>query len=129
MIARCSYYGPTRKAFDWFTEFENKKNFGFGLSVQSDQITPIKFNDAWNHEDQEQCKLWKDAIQKELNSMNKQNIWNIVPMTEIMEGRKPIGSKWVLKIKRDRRHCARLVCFRVYTGTRNQFSKQFCTSS
>ena len=31
-------------------------------------------------------------------------------MTEIPEGRKPIGSKWVLKIKRDRRYCARLVC-------------------
>ena len=42
--------------------------------------------------------------------MNKQNVWNIVPMTEIPEGRKPIGSKWVLKIKRDRRYCARLVC-------------------
>ena len=31
-------------------------------------------------------------------------------MTEILKGRKPIGSKWVLKIKRDKRYCARLVC-------------------
>ena len=55
MIARCSYYGPTRKAFDWFTKFENEENFGFGLvtAVQSDPVTPIKFNNAWNHEDQE----------------------------------------------------------------------------
>ena len=30
MIARCSYYGPTRKAFDWFTKFKNEENFGFG---------------------------------------------------------------------------------------------------
>ena len=29
---------------------------------------------------------------------------------EILEGRKPIGNKWVLKIKRDGRYCARLVC-------------------
>ena len=64
MIARCSYYRPTRKAFNWFTEFENKENFGFGLvtAVQSDPITPIEFNDAWNHKDQEQCRLWREAI-------------------------------------------------------------------
>ena len=48
MIAKCSYYGPTRKAFDWFTRFENEESFGFGLvtAVQSDPITPIKFNDV-----------------------------------------------------------------------------------
>ena len=44
MIARCSYYGPMRKAFDWFTKFENKENFGFRLvtAVQSDPVTPVK---------------------------------------------------------------------------------------
>ena len=67
MIAKCSYYGPTRKAFDWLTKFENEENFGFGLitAVQSDPITPIKFNDAWNLENQEQRELWRDDIQKE----------------------------------------------------------------
>ena len=35
--------------------------------VQSDPTTPIKFNDAWNHENEEQRKLWRDAIRKELN--------------------------------------------------------------
>ena len=88
------------------------ENFGFGLvtAVQSDPVTPVKFNNAWNHKDQEQCKLWRDAIQKELNSMNKRNVWSIVPILEISDGRKPIGNKWVLKIKRDGRYCARLVC-------------------
>ena len=42
--------------------------------------------------------------------MNKRNVWNIVPITEILEGRKPIGNKQVLKIKRDGRHHIRLVC-------------------
>ena len=32
--------------------------------------------------------------------MNKRNIWNKVPITEIPNGRKPIGNKWVLKIKK-----------------------------
>ena len=108
----CSYHGPTRKAFDWFTKFEIKENFCFGLvtTVKSDPITPIKFNDAWNHKDHEQRKLWRDAIQKELNSINKRNVWSIVPIREIPDGIKPIGNKWVLKIKRDGRYRARLVC-------------------
>ena len=106
MIAKCSYYRPTRKAFDWFARFKKEESFGFGLvtAVQSDPITPIKFIDAWNHKDQEQHKLWRDAIQKELNSMNKRNIWSIVPITEMPNGRIPIGNKWVLKIKRDGRY-------------------------
>ena len=42
--------------------------------------------------------------------MNKRNVWSIVPIIEIPDGRKPIGNKWVLKIKRYGRYCARLVC-------------------
>ena len=52
------------KPLNWLTKFKNEESFGFGLvtTVQSDPITPIKFNDAWNHENQEQGKLWRDAI-------------------------------------------------------------------
>ena len=42
--------------------------------------------------------------------MNKRNVWKIVPIMELPNGRKPIGNKWVLKIKRDGRYQARLVC-------------------
>ena len=31
MIAKCLYYGPTRKTFDWLTNFQDKESFGFGL--------------------------------------------------------------------------------------------------
>ena len=64
MIAKCSYYRPTRKAFDWLTKYENEENFRFGLitAVQLDPVTPIKFNDAWNHKDQTQHELWRNAI-------------------------------------------------------------------
>ena len=77
---------------------------------QYNQIQLHQLNDAWNHKNQEQRELWRDAIQKELNSMNKRNVWSIVLITEIPNGRKPIGNKWVLKIKRDGRYRARLVC-------------------
>ena len=42
--------------------------------------------------------------------MNKKNVWTIVPNSEIPREREPIGCKWVLKIKRDGRYRARLVC-------------------
>ena len=42
--------------------------------------------------------------------MNKRNVCSVVPIAEIPNGRKPIGNKWVLKIKRDGRYRARLVC-------------------
>ena len=42
--------------------------------------------------------------------MNKRKVWNIVLTAEIPQRRKPIASKWVLKIKRDGRYRARLVC-------------------
>ena len=48
MIASCSYYRPTRKAFDWLTEIKVNNKFGFGLitAVQSDPDSPTRFNDA-----------------------------------------------------------------------------------
>ena len=42
--------------------------------------------------------------------MNKRDVWSIVTIMEMPNGRKPIGNKWVLKIKRDGRYQARLVC-------------------
>ena len=31
MIAKCSYYRPTKKSFDWLMKFKDTDNFGFGL--------------------------------------------------------------------------------------------------
>ena len=55
---------------------------------------------------------WKDAIQAELHSLNKQNIFGpIIPMPKIV---KPVGYKWVFVRKRNEkneiiRYKARLV--------------------
>ena len=56
IIASCSYYGPMRKASDWLTKIKDEDGFGFGMitAIQSDPDLPMKFNDAWNHQDQEQ---------------------------------------------------------------------------
>ena len=66
MIAKFSYYEPTRKAFDWLTRFKNKDSFGFGLvtAVQIDPITLIKFNDAWNHENKNNANYGEMPFEK-----------------------------------------------------------------
>ena len=43
---------------------------------------------------------WKEAIDNEWNSLISNNTWIELPKSEVPHGRKPIGCKWVLKIKR-----------------------------
>ena len=57
------------------------------------------------------CKEWKQAMSEELKSINDNKTWML---TDAPPGVKPIGLKWVFKIKRDAdgnitRHKARLV--------------------
>jgi Reverse transcriptase (RNA-dependent DNA polymerase) len=40
---------------------------------------------------------WMKAMEEEMESMRSNNIWELV---DLPEGRKAIGNKWVLKIKR-----------------------------
>ena len=56
-------------------------------------------------------KLWYDAMKEELESMAKNQVWEIV---ELPKGVKAVGCKWVYKTKKDsngniERYKARLV--------------------
>ena len=57
------------------------------------------------------AKLWEKAMQEEMESMRANQVWDLV---DLPAGRKAIGNKWVLKIKRNsdgsiERYKARLV--------------------
>jgi hypothetical protein len=66
-------------------------------------IPELKRRDDWN--------LWEEAINKEMKSMDMNNVWNIVE--SLPKGRKAISSKWVFVVKRGEngqdRYKARLV--------------------
>lgn len=47
-------------------------------------------------EEAEEEKFWKEAMDEEYTSLIKNNTWNLV---ELLKGKKPIGVKWVYKIK------------------------------
>ncbi|KAK4399648.1 Retrovirus-related Pol polyprotein from transposon RE1 [Sesamum angolense] len=42
------------------------------------------------------CKEWEDAISQELSALERNNTWEVV---NLPKGEKPIGNKWVFKIK------------------------------
>ena len=52
---------------------------------------------------------WREAIKKEFNNMIKRKFWRQTRTSEIPENRQLIGSKWVLKKKRNGVYRARLV--------------------
>ncbi|GKA91148.1 retrovirus-related pol polyprotein from transposon TNT 1-94 [Tanacetum coccineum] len=71
-------------------------------------------NDPESFEDAITCDQsahWREAMEDELNSMSKNNIWELA---ELPKGAKPVGCKWVYKTKLDpngnvERYKARLV--------------------
>ncbi|GJZ73524.1 retrovirus-related pol polyprotein from transposon TNT 1-94 [Tanacetum coccineum] len=79
---------------------------------QSDYVTeegePSTLQEALNNPD---ASFWKEAMQEEIEALHKNKTWELVPLPG---GRKPIGNKWVYKIKRNgddqvERYRARLV--------------------
>eukprot|EP00253_Pinus_taeda_P003541 PITA_03541 len=63
----------------------------FSLSVTDDYPRTVK-----EAVDSEDGKLWKEAMVDEMASLHKNEAWDLV---ELLDGRKPIGSKWVFKKK------------------------------
>ena len=82
--------------------------FGFIGAVVSDPKEPKTFNQAWNCITDERDD-WREAIRKELLSMETRKVWNVIGLDEVPYGRKIIGCKWVFKKKRNGVQRARLV--------------------
>eukprot|EP00253_Pinus_taeda_P024593 PITA_24593 len=63
----------------------------FSFSITNDD--PITMKEAVDSED---GKLWKEAMDDEMEYLHKNEAWDLV---ELPAGRKPIGNKWVFKKK------------------------------
>jgi Reverse transcriptase (RNA-dependent DNA polymerase) len=55
-----------------------------------------KEKDPNNFEEAITQLVWCDAMREELNALEKNETWKIV---ELSNGKKPVGCKWVYKIK------------------------------
>ena len=82
---------------------------------------PTTFAEAWHHPDEDERKLWREAIRAEFRSMIKRGVWQKVQRSTIPNGKQCVKCKWVFKIKRDGRHKARLVACGYKSSTRSRF--------
>ena len=94
-----TFYNPTMNTMSW----------ALMSSVESDYLEPSTFEEAWNHEDPKERESWRGAIKKEFQDMESRNVWELVKEDEVPKERKPIGSKWVFKKKKNGVYRARLV--------------------
>jgi hypothetical protein len=79
------------------------------MSIGLNESDPETFEEAWNHSISKERKGWREAINKELTDMHiRRSIWKKIPIEELPQGRKLIGSKWVFKKKKSGVFRARL---------------------
>ena len=64
----------------------------YGFSNLASVREPESVEDALTKQE------WGDAIKAEIDSLRKHDVWDLV---ELPEGRRPVGSKWVFKVKKN----------------------------
>ena len=76
-----------------------------------DELMLLKVEEPMNYQEASMKKEWKDAMNMEMETIEKNNTWVLM---DLPPGHKPIGLKWVFKLKKDSegnvvKHKARLV--------------------
>ena len=66
--------------------------------LEGEQLLMIINEEPWSFSDAKELKVWVDACKDEIVSIEKNKTWDLV---ELPTGIKPIGLKWVFKIKRN----------------------------
>ncbi|KAE8722570.1 Peptidyl-prolyl cis-trans isomerase FKBP62 [Hibiscus syriacus] len=95
-----------RRRPNWHSDYVIEGNIAYCLLTEDGE--PSTYQEAIHSSD---VSLWMMAMQEEIEALHKNNTWDLVPLPQ---GRKPIGNKWVFKIKRNgddqvERYRARLV--------------------
>ncbi|KAE8703180.1 BTB/POZ domain-containing protein [Hibiscus syriacus] len=95
-----------RRHPNWHSDYVIEGNITYCLLTEDGE--PSTYQETINSSD---ASLWMMAMQEEIEAHHKNNTWDLVPLPQ---GRKPIGNKWVFKIKRNgddqvERYRARLV--------------------
>jgi Reverse transcriptase (RNA-dependent DNA polymerase) len=88
---------------------ESEDEEGNYLVVSEEMVEPTSFHEAYFDKDPNCRNLWRNAISKELENMEKCDVWSVINKSTIPSNQKLIRSKWVFKEKRDRVFRARLV--------------------
>lgn len=66
--------------------------------VDGEELLMLLNDEPWSYSEAKEEKVWRDACDDEINSIEKNKTWDLV---ELPNGAKAIGLKWVFKIKRN----------------------------
>ncbi|KAJ0445200.1 putative RNA-directed DNA polymerase [Helianthus annuus] len=83
--------GNARYNYDKYVDYSSlpKENVCFAANINK-LVEPYTYKDAIKD------KRWVDAMNDELSALYRNNTWDIV---DLPKGKKPIGCKWVFKVK------------------------------
>lgn len=65
---------------------------------EGERLLLLLNEEPWDFDEAMEEKVWRDACEDEIASIIKNHIWDLV---DLPEGAKPIGLKWIFKIKRN----------------------------
>lgn len=66
--------------------------------IECERLLMVINNEPWDFNEAKDLKVWVNACEDELKSIEKNKTWILV---DLPRGFKPIGLKWVFKIKRN----------------------------
>ncbi|KAG7598928.1 Zinc finger CCHC-type [Arabidopsis suecica] len=66
--------------------------------IESERLLMAMDEEPWDYEEAKTMKEWREACKDEIHSITKNNTWDLVDLPNDV---KPIGLKWVFKIKRN----------------------------
>jgi hypothetical protein len=95
-----------------FEVYENSEEVGATSNTDEDvNVLLTEVDEPNNYQEAAGSDDWRGAMDSEIQSINKNKTWNLV---KLPAGHKPIGIKWVFKLKRNAegkivKHKARLV--------------------
>ena len=75
-------------------------------TVTSDPKSPETYKEAMESNDKEN---WILGIKKEFKNIKEKQVWKKISRTEMENGKQPLGTKWVFKLKDNGTYRARLV--------------------
>ena len=66
--------------------------------IECERLLMVINNEPWDFNEAKEQKVWIDACKEEISSIESNNTWMLV---DLPKGFKPIGLKWVFKVKRN----------------------------
>ena len=96
-----AFYNPdanTMASEDKQEEEEEQVHFAFNVELASDPGEPKSYKEALVRPER---KKWEEAIKNEIDNFLKCGVWKKTLKTDLPTGCKPIGVKWVFKVKNE----------------------------